>query len=172
MSIPFKKKHLLSEENFEIVYKNYYSRLYYYSFQFIADEETSKDIVNDVFERIWLQRNELKIETLALYLHTLVRNRCLDYLKHKKVEQKYEELYSIIMKQEVSDDLDLYESQMVRIEKVISELGEPTKSIFTKCYFQNKKYTEVAQEHQISISGVKKHIMKVLRLIRMEFNIK
>ena len=49
MSIPFKKKHLLSEENFEIVYKNYYSRLYYYSFQFIADEETSKNILKYVF---------------------------------------------------------------------------------------------------------------------------
>ena len=36
---------------------------------------------------------------------------------------------------------------------------------------QNKKYAEVAQEYHISSSGIKKHVMKVLRLIRREFDI-
>lgn len=83
------KNRTLSDEDFEIIYKTYYSRLYYYTFQFITDEENSKDIVNDVFEKIWIQRHELKLETLSSYLYTLVRNRCLDYLRHKKVEQQY-----------------------------------------------------------------------------------
>ena len=74
------KNRTLSDEDFEIIYKTYYSRLYYYTFQFITDEENSKDIVNDVFEKIWIQRHELKLETLSSYLYTLVRNRCLDYL--------------------------------------------------------------------------------------------
>ena len=78
------KNRTLSDEDFEIIYKTYYSRLYYYTFQFITDEENSKDIVNDVFEKIWIQRHELKLETLSSYLYTLVRNRCLDYLRHKK----------------------------------------------------------------------------------------
>lgn len=45
------KNRTLSDEDFEIIYKTYYSRLYYYTFQFITDEENSKDIVNDVFEK-------------------------------------------------------------------------------------------------------------------------
>ena len=65
------------------------------------------------------------------------------------------------------DNSDLYEERMTRIERIIAELGEPTKGIFTRCYFQNKKYDEVAQEYHISSSGVKKHIMKVLRLWRI-----
>lgn len=55
--------------------------------------------------------------------------------------------------------------------KIIEKLGEPTKGIFIQCYFQNKKYAEVAQEYHISSSGIKKHVMKVLRLIRREFDI-
>lgn len=164
------KKNRLSKERFETVYKTYYTRLYYYCFQFVVDEETSKDIVNDVFEKIWSQRNELNPETLSSYLYTLVRNRCLDYLRHWKVEQQYVELYHMIA--EEVDDSDLYEERMTRIERIIAELGEPTKGIFTRCYFQNKKYDEVAQEYHISSSGVKKHIMKVLRLIRQEFDLK
>lgn len=164
------KNRTLSDEDFEIIYKTYYSRLYYYTFQFITDEENSKDIVNDVFEKIWIQRHELKLETLSSYLYTLVRNRCLDYLRHKKVEQQYAALYDLISQKEF-DDSELCEYRMSRVEKIIEKLGEPTKSIFIQCYFQNKKYAEVAQEYHISSSGVKKHVMKVLRLIRKEFDI-
>lgn len=167
----FLNKNNISKESFEAIYKTYYSRLYYYSFQFIADEETSKDIVNDVFEKIWLQRDELKADTLSSYLYTLVRNRCLDHLRHQKVEQQYAELYKLIAEEDI-DDSDWYEERMTRIEQIIAELGEPTKGIFTRCYFQHKKYAEVAQEYHISSSGVKKHIMKVLRLIREKFDIK
>ena len=162
----------LSKEKFETVYRAYYSRLFYYCFQFISDEEeASKDIINDVFEKLWTQRHELKEETLSTFLYTLVRNKCLDYIKHKKVEQQYTELYELITYEE-PDEYELYEQQISQIEKIISDLDEPTKSIFTKCYFLNKKYAEVAEEYNISTNGVKKHIMKVLRLIRGKFETK
>lgn len=160
----------LSKEKFETVYKTYYSRLFYYCFQFISDEDIAKDIVNDVFEKIWAQRNELKEETLGIYLYRLVRNKCIDFLRHKKIEQQYSELYELIAC-EYNDDSDLYEYRISKIERIISDLKEPTKSIFTKCYFQDKKYAEVADEYHISKNAVKKHIMKVLRLIREQFEI-
>lgn len=166
-----KKENRLSKEQFETIYKTYYHRLYYYSFQIIKEEETSKDIINDVFEKIWSQRNKLFEDTLSSYLYMIVRNKCIDYLRHKNVEQQYAELYDIIVSDD-SEDYGLYEDRLLLIEKIIAGLGEPTKSIFTKCYFDNKKYVEVAQEYGISSSGVKKHIMKVLGLIRKECGIR
>ena len=57
-------------------------------------------------------------------------------------------------------------------KKVIEELTDPTKTILKECYYENKKYQEVADEFGISTNGVTKHIMKALRLIREEFGIK
>ena len=54
----------------------------------------------------------------------------------------------------------------------VEELTDPTKTILKECYYENKKYQEVADEFGISTNGVKKHIMKALRLIREEFGIK
>lgn len=161
----------LSKEKFESVYKTFYNKLFYYCFQFISDEEIAKDIVNDVFEKIWLRREKLKDDTLTIYLYTLVKNKCLDYLKHKKIEVQYIELHELYAIHEPEDD-DMYEYRISQIDKIISNLEEPTKGIFSRCYFLNKKYSEVADEYKISTSTVKKHIMKVLRLIREEFNIK
>lgn len=105
------KNRKLSKERFEEVYKTYYSRLYYYCFQFIADEEVSKDLVNDVFEKVWLQRDELKADTLSSYLYTLIRNRCIDYMRHRKIEQQFAEIYDWIT-EDSPDDLNLYEYRM------------------------------------------------------------
>ncbi len=161
----------LSTERFELIYKTYYSRLFYYSFQFISDEDTAKDIVNDVFEKIWLQRKEIKEETISSFLYKLVQNRCIDYLRHKKAEQQYAELYELIAA-ETPEDNELYELRLLKIEKIISNLKEPTKGIFTLCYYHNKKYAEVAKAYNISSSAIKKHIMKVLKLLREEFEVK
>ena len=165
-----KHRNTISKELFESVYRDYYTRLYYYSFQFVEDSELSKDIVNDVFEKLWTQRDELRTETLSTYLYTLVRNKCLDYLRHEKVEERYADLYETVTSDD-QEDMDVYEERMQRIERILADLTEPTKSIFMACYFRNKKYAEVAEDFHMSTNGIKKHIMKVLRLIRKEFNL-
>lgn len=174
MTIFHLSRNKITEEEFEKIYKTYFSQLYFFTFQFITDEETSKDIVNDVFEKVWMQRNSyaLKESTMSSYLFTLTRNQCIDYLRHKKVEQNYAALYEYLTSEyEDIDNLNLHEERLNIIEKIISELNEPTKGIFTKCYFCNKKYEEVAFEYHMSSSGIKKHIMKVLRMIREEFDL-
>lgn len=74
---------------FEQLYKENYARLYYYAFRFVTDEEACKDIVNDVFEKAWQHFEDLKPETAAAYLYAQTRNRCIDYLRHRQVEEQY-----------------------------------------------------------------------------------
>ena len=40
-----------------------------------------------------------------------------------------------------------------------------------ECYFNRKKYAEVAEMLNISPSAVNKHVMKALRLLREEFHV-
>jgi RNA polymerase sigma-70 factor (ECF subfamily) len=67
---------------------------------------------------------------------------------------------------------DEREERIRRIEAFIEQLKDPTKTILKECYYENKKYQEVAENFGISISGVKKHIMKALKMLREEFNIR
>ena len=163
----FKKTH-----RFERLYKENYARLYYYAFRFLTDEEACKDVVNDVFEKAWRQFDELKTETALAYLYAQVRNRCIDRLRHQEVEEQYAELYRALSEDVFEIRADEREERLARIEKTIASLTDPTKTILKECYYENKKYQEVADEFGISVSGVKKHIMKALRLLREELGIK
>ena len=157
---------------FEQVYKDNYARLYYYAFEFISDAEICKDIVNDVFEKVWSQFESLQQETITAYLYANVRNKCIDHLRHSQVEEQYADFYRAITQEEADNGFSEREERIARIEKVIEDLTDPTKTILKECYYENKKYKEVADEFGMSINGIKKHIMKALRLIREEFGIK
>lgn len=164
-------KDLKKTYRFEQLYKENYARLYYYAFRFLTDEEACKDVVNDVFEKAWQQFDELKTETVSANLYAQVRNRCIDRLRHQQVEEQYADLYRALTEEEEFLP-DEREERLARIERTIANLTDPTKTILKECYYENKKYQEVADEFGISVSGVKKHIMKALKRLREEFGIK
>lgn len=159
------------KHGFEQLYKENYARLYYYAFQFTNDAETCKDIINDVFEKAWTQFETLQQETVVAYLYTNTRHKCIDYLRHSQVEEQYADFYRAVTQEETNNGFSEREERIARIEKVIEKLTDPTKTILKECYYENKKYREVADEFGISTNGVKKHIIKALRLIRQEFHI-
>lgn len=161
-----------STYSFEQLYKENYARLYYYAFRFITDEEVCKDMVNDVFEKAWQNFGNLKSETASAYLYAQLRNRCIDYLRHQQVKEQYADFYRAITEEDIDNSPDEREERIRRIEALIEQLTEPTKTILKECYYDNKKYQEVAEEFGISTSGVKKHIMKALKRLREEFGIK
>ena len=67
-----------------------------------------------------------------------------------------------------SDFLEEEEKQQ-RLRKVIRILTPRTRHILEECYIRKKKYQEVADELEISVSAVRKHIMKALQAMRDEF---
>ncbi|WP_455671423.1 RNA polymerase sigma-70 factor [Phocaeicola sp.] len=169
---PIMSEYTNNKYEFEQLYKGNYARLYYYAFQFISDAETCKDIVNDVFEKTWNLYESLQQETITAYLYANVRNKCIDHLRHSLVKEQYAEFYKAVTQEEADNGFGEREERIARIEKVIEELTDPTQTILKECYYENKKYQEVADEFGMSINGVKKHIRKALLLIREEFGVK
>ena len=152
--------------DFEQLYKEHYAALYYYAFRFLTDEEACKDVVNDVFEKAWQHFGELKPESAAAWLYAQTRNRCIDRLRHTKVEEQYADFYRAVTEEDAETSPDEREERIVCIERLIEQLTDPTKTILKECYYENRKYQEVAERHGISPSGVKKHIVKALKFLR------
>lgn len=68
----------------ELLYKKFYVLLYRYAQTFLDDEDEAKDVVSDVFQRIWESWQQMdeqlinQLDVSATFLYTSVRNRCLD----------------------------------------------------------------------------------------------
>ena len=100
-------------------------------------------------------------------LYTIVRNRCLDFLRHTAHREQYVEYVTLMTSRFVSpEDLAERDDEQRVIQQILDDLGPPTNEILTACYIDGKKYREVAKEMNISVATVKKHIGKALQLIR------
>ena len=69
--------------SFSELYLIYYPKLVRFAKEFVMSEEDAENITQDVFTDLWEKRESMNhIENMNAYLFRLVRNKCLDYLKH------------------------------------------------------------------------------------------
>lgn len=162
-------KETIKEKQFKALFEKYYTKLYYSSLAIVRDEDDARDIVNDVFTHIWEKHDSFENTVNSMYLYTSIRHRSLDHLKKKKVRDNYANNY---MKS--NDEGFLYddeeEERIRQIQKVIDKMPEKTKYVLDQCYMEGKRYMEVASDIGISRDGVRKHIVKALRLLREAFS--
>ena len=154
-------------KDFDWVFRQYYEELYFFAMQFLHDMEESRDVVSEAFEDVWVHYASIKKETVRFYLYRIVRNKCIDYLRHQKIHQQYAELMQQITKgYDESMTTVEWQEREAHVQKILDSLQPPTRDIFIACYVDHKKYAEVAELMAISIDTVKKHIKKALRFIR------
>lgn len=74
----------LTLKEYERFFNKLYTSLCLFSNKYIENIEISKDIVQDVFIKIWEDKIEFQSEScVKAYLYTCVKNKSLDHLKSK-----------------------------------------------------------------------------------------
>ena len=95
--------------------------------------------MHDVFLTLWERKEEIEISfTLTTYLFTLVKNRCLNFLRHKLIEEEYnsqmkEELGFKLYALEAFDYSYQSEEELQEIiRRALDTLPERCREIFIK----------------------------------------
>jgi RNA polymerase sigma-70 factor (ECF subfamily) len=160
---------------YEKLFKLYYPRLFKYANHFLEDSFVTEDLIQEVFIEVWNRRKSFATEKqFTSYLFTMVKNRCLNVLKRKVIEEKYlttqaqlksEELYHISFG--VEDNFASMEKKLSRvIEDVIAEMPERCQEAFRLKWIEGKKIREIAEIMDISTTMVDKHLSKGLDIAR------
>ena len=158
-----------SEEAFNKAFVLYYSRLCFFSDRILHDFDLSRSIVQQVFVDLWIKRERLLVTSLQAYLYNSTRNASLDVLKHKKVESRY---LSSLEKNESVEETDLIEEAELagRINSAIQNLPEKCREIFLLCRFEGLKYSEIADQLNISVKTVEMQISIALKKLRKDLS--
>ena len=154
---------------FDRMFKEWFARLFFFANHYLQDTEASRDIVHDAFEYVWRNYEKMDSATVKANLYTIVRSRCIDYIRLQNAQEDYAE-FVLKMTQDDTDTEDrlLWEERMMRIRKAMDKLTPLTRHVLERCYNGRKSYKEVADELNISVSAIHKHIVKALRVIREE----
>ncbi|WDF57356.1 RNA polymerase sigma-70 factor [Mucilaginibacter sp. KACC 22063] len=156
---------------FESLFKIYYRKLILFANRFVNDLDVSEEIVCDVFAVLWEKGHEINFTgTLSSYLFKAVQNRCLNHLKHKKIENlyvSYLERNHLLNEIIETTESRYFEKEMSRqITTALDALPEKCREIFVMSRFGNKKYKEIAEELNLSPKTVERQISIALDKMR------
>lgn len=158
-------------KNFDEIYIIYFSRMKRFAKEYVLSDEDAENIVQDVFMVLWEKRDILEIRVdLVPYLFVLVKNKCLDYLRHKVVHNEYKQ--EIIMKLFSLEQMNYSFTSDEEIERIIvdaiNKLPDRCRNIFIKSRIEGKKYRQIAEELNLSVNTVENQMSLALKKLRVE----
>ena len=165
----FTHKRQMTEEEFDKLFRNSYARLYRLAYSLLHDQEDSRDIVSGVFADL-LDKYKLSSDITKAYLYSMVRSRCIDLLRHRKVEDEARQQMILENRIQTMPDVEHEEHLKEVLTYIDTELTPQTRTVLRMCYDEKRKYKEVASELGISVQAVNKHISQALRKLREHFN--
>ena len=158
-----------NKEIFEEIYRQYYSPLCFYCRRYVGDIEEAKEIVQGLFLKIWIKRNELDINTsVKSYLYRAVQNYALNHLYQQKVKQKYI-IDKVHFPKQSSENgqIKLEEEELKKlIKRAVLKLPDKRRKIFELSRYENMKYSQIAEHLTISVKTVEAQMSKSLKYLR------
>jgi RNA polymerase sigma-70 factor (ECF subfamily) len=154
---------------FESLFRSSYVSLVRYAKTLIRDQDTAEEIVQDLFFRLWKDKEKLHIESsLNGYLYRAVHNRCLHYIDHSRVVEKYAQEMAIMAPESNETPVDIlhYRELQARIAGILETLPEKCGKIFCMSRFEGLKYSEIAERLSVSIKTVEANMGRALKEFR------
>lgn len=155
----------------ENLFTQNYKRLCYFAFKVVNDRDVAEDIVQDVFEKIWVDKLDFsKIKNLDAYLYIAVKNRSISYLRRNK------NITEISLA-----DIEIESSQMCMLEHIstaemLQTINECVNSLPTQCskvmsfLLLGYNCEEIAKELSLASSSIRAHKAQGIKLMKKKLS--
>ena len=162
------------EYRYKILFNEFYPALVQFAFSFINNEDAAKDIVQEIFIRIWEKRIKFENELLLRkYLYLSTQNKCFTYLRDRKVQQYHKQ--QIIDNYQEQEEPNIINSLIK--EEVYRQLLSSIEQLPPQCKkiclltLDGKKPSEIAKELELNVETVKKQKKIALKRLQDKFRI-
>ncbi len=154
---------------FEALFHRYSERIYYFSFKYLGDQHVAEEIVQDVFVKIWINREQLREDlSFKCYLFMATRNAIIDlYRKRKKHLEACKEIEARVNTLSPMPDQVYEYNHLTRIlSEFVAALPERRRKIYQLSREQGYSYKDIARELGISVKTVEAQIRLAIKQLR------
>lgn len=157
---------------FDILFNRYWARMYKIAFRQLNDEESSLEIVHDVFLSIWNRRKDLEINKFSNFLLTAMRYQLYSRAKTAKLSLVYkaELSESDHLSESNTGELRLQDSELKNeLDKYLNQLPERCHEIFNLSRIEHLSNQDIADRLGISKKTVENQLTIALKHLRLAF---
>ncbi len=157
---------------FEGIYENWSPRVYYYFLKKTGNNESSKELTQQVFIKLWHYRTLLSQEfTLDQQLFQKARLIYIDWLRLQATQRKH---FASDHQGEPDAAMDTIASDLeikLHIEYSINQLPPKRRKVFELKHIHGYSYKEIAEHLGITVKTVDNHLLKATSQLKKVFNL-
>lgn len=168
----------LTKENYGDIVNEIFNRyshiLYGVCYKYLKNTEESKDAVQSIFEKIFVDLGNHTIRNLKSWLFVVAKNYCLMHIRKRQLDIKEltpESTSNVLYKlyqEEVGNknDNEITENQISKLLSSIERLSTQQSICLNLMYLEDKSYKEIADITGFGMNEVKSHIQNGKRNLR------
>lgn len=153
------------------LYKRYTHLVLGMCIQYFKDKDVAKDIVLQIFEKLFEELKKREVENFKGWLTFVVRNYCISELRKIQTQLSREMEYQYAIKnQSIDEDKDIIteeEKKLEALEKAMESLNPFQKTCIELFYLKNMSYTQIVETTGYSVNEVKSYIQNGKRNLKM-----
>ncbi|HBL34770.1 MAG TPA: RNA polymerase sigma-70 factor [Porphyromonadaceae bacterium] len=155
------------DRSFELLFLDYHPKMVRFLYGFIKDEEEAYDMAQEIFYKVWVNRESLaEVTSFKSYLFTMARNMIYNYYEHNLVKEKY-----ILRQSKDQDEYGLEDELFAKdlsllIDLLVSQMPEQRQRVFTLSRKNGLSNDEIAERLHLNKRTVENHLSNALRDLR------
>ncbi len=156
---------------FDALFERYWTLIYNTAFAYLKDEESSSQIVHDIFLNLWRKRHEYQIQQFKGYLSTAARYHVFKALKARKASnlvfvEDYMELNDRRQTQNLGEENINTADMQTALQGSLDKLPKRCREIFTLSRTNQLSNEEIAGKLSISKRTVENQLTTALQYLR------
>ncbi len=154
-----------------LLYQRYKNMLHAYFYRMTCCASTSEDLVQNVFHRILIYRNQFRNEgKFSSWMFTIAHNVFIDSVK-KKNRLVYTDDFSRWEAQDessVEDQIEQNEKQ-VQIKRAMEQLTPEQRETLVLSLYHDLKYREIAEILNVAEGTIKARVFRAMKSMKVIF---
>ncbi len=136
------------EEAFRGIVNAYTERLYWHVRRFLCSHDDTNDLLQDILIKIWSALPSFRgASSLYTWIYRIATNEVLNHLRRQRLKSLISmDFSSSVLEKKIDDDPYFNGDQLQReLHKAIQRLPEKQRIVFSLRYFDEMKYSDIAE---------------------------
>jgi len=150
-----------------VIYDLYYEPICKFLNHYTRDRFVIEDVVQEVFVKLWEDKDFLEVSYVKAYLYNAARNKMLNYLRNEINQTAILEQWNK-EKNETANSWDCYDLDEFSeiLNKAVDTLPGKCRSIFVQSKWEKLSYKQIAEKNNISVKTVEAQMSHALKCVR------
>jgi len=157
-----------NKQAFNMLFHKHWPNTYSDAYKRLKNKDDAKDVVQEIFTHIWINRKSLHIENLRAYFYVAIRNKVIKLLAQQKPTHAFFDILENISERSAEADRNLLWKEFLNsYEALLKTLPPKRQEIFRLRYQENLSTKTISSQMGITRKTVQNQLAKALASIKV-----